>query len=158
MTKRLSALLVLALFVLTACFGGGANTPQTVVEGFSGAIKDGDIKKAVSYMSDETVENMAGMFDLFIAMAEEDPEAKAEMEEELGISLDELKGMDSRERLATILDNMEDNPFEGQDMDYDFVSEEIDGDHATVTIKTGDGEEDIELVKENGQWKIDISF
>ncbi|KQC13039.1 MAG: hypothetical protein APR63_01380 [Desulfuromonas sp. SDB] len=159
MIRKLSALLVLVVFILSACSGGGASSPSAAVEGFAQAIKDGDVKKAVDYMSDGTVENMSAMFDMFIEMAAEDPDAAAEMEKELGISIDELKGMEPRERLATILENTGEEDMFGEMGEFEIVSEEIDGDEAVVTIKTGDGEEEeITLIKENGAWKIDIAF
>lgn len=159
MIRKLSALLVIAVFILSACSGGGASSPSATVEGFAQAIKDGDVKKAVDYMSDGTVENMSAMFDMFIEMAAEDPDAAAEMEKELGISIDELKEMEPRERLAAILENTGEEDMFGEMGEFEIVSEEIDGDEAVVTIKTGDGEEEeITLIKENGAWKLDIAF
>ena len=147
----------IALFITSQIIGKD-NSPSSTVEGFANALRNGDIRRAVDYMSDNTVENMSAMFDLFIEMAEEDPDAAREIENELGYSIYELKRMDPRERLTAILENTNEEDLFVDIGDFKIIAEEIDGDNAVVTIQTSDGEEDIYLIKEHGKWKIDISF
>jgi len=41
---------------------------------------------------------------------------------------------------------------------FEIIDSKIDGDKATVKTKTNDQEEDIEVIKENGYWKVNLNF
>ncbi|MBN1150672.1 DUF4878 domain-containing protein [candidate division WOR-3 bacterium] len=158
MTKKIAigVVLGLALIATFGCFKK-SSSPTAVVNEFAAAMKAGEYEKAVGYMSENSVNKASEAFDMIFSLAESDPSMKEEMEKELGISIDEFKAMDARQRLAKILSmSPEENPF--KEMEYEVLSETIDGEKATVKVKTGDEEDEIYLIQENGAWKIDMEM
>ncbi len=158
MTRKIaiSVVLGLALIASFGCFKKSSG-PSDVVNQFAAAMKAGEYEKAVGFMSDKSVNKASEAFDMIFSFAEADPDMKAEFEKELGVSLDEFKAMNPRQRLAKILSmSPEENPF--KDIEYSVISETIDGDKATVKVKSGDEEDEITLINENGAWKIDMDM
>jgi hypothetical protein len=81
----------------------------------------------------------------------------------MGVSFEKLEKMNGRELLAGLLklsDQLQKaNGYEGnQQINIDVLSEQINGNHATVYIRdTASGQEtDIKLVREWLYWKIDF--
>lgn len=155
--KKIIILLVSSIILLSACFNSGSS-PSDTLKSFADAIKDNDLKKAFNYLSDESIDGLSEMFDFIIEMAEEDAETKKELEYELGVSFEELKSMNERDCLALMMEKTGENPFAAEDMDFEIVSEEINGDEATVTIKISSGDEiPIIMIKESGTWKLEYN-
>jgi len=160
MTKKLTAILLFGLLVLSACStaGGGASSPSATVQGFADAVKAKDYDKFVDYLSNGTVEMFSGIFGMMIEAAKEDPEQKEEIETTFEMSIEDFEKLDSRAQLALVFKNVPEASEGMNDIgDFEILNEVIDGDNATVTIKTDDGEEDIPLVKEDGSWKVDLA-
>ncbi|MBN2364383.1 DUF4878 domain-containing protein [candidate division WOR-3 bacterium] len=158
MTRKIAISVVLGLALIAAfgCFKKSSG-PSDVVNQFAAAMKAGEYEKAVGFMSEKSINKASEAFDMIFSIAESDPDMKAEFEKELGVSLDEFKAMNPSQRLAKILSmSPDENPF--KDIEYTVLSETIDGEKATVKVKTGDEEDEITLIKENGAWKIDMEM
>ncbi|MDR1346990.1 MAG: DUF4878 domain-containing protein [Prevotellaceae bacterium] len=119
-------LVLMAGLIMTAC-GGGA-TPSDVVKKFSEASLNFDFKELSKYVAKEHVDSYNKLAEQFEA-----PEAKAYLET--------MKTM-------------------AKDSKFEILGETIseDGNTATVKVKTSamgqEKEDDVNLIKEDGQWKI----
>jgi hypothetical protein len=71
-----------------------------------------------------------------------------------GVSADELKSMGFRDFMAKMMEKMSEKEPEKtkQMLDATIVKSDVTGDSATLTIKTGDKEEKVKFIKENGLW------
>jgi len=153
--KKLVIVLVLCLILLSACFKSGDGSPSENLKTFTNAIKDNDMHTAFNYLTDESIEGSCAIY-IFIDELENDPEIQNKLENELGVSFEELKKRNDKESLALLMEKTGENPFSDEVMDYEIVTEEIDGDEAIVTIKMLSGEEiPINMVKEDGIWKLE---
>ena len=112
---------------LVAAGCGGDDSPEDVVESFYSALGDGDAEEICSLLSNSAAESAA-----------EDEETC-----EAGVQ----KGIDSgaaEEALGA-----------ADEVEVGEVKE--DGDTAEVTVTFGEEEAQVPLVKEDGEWRIDIS-
>ena len=126
-TAALLALLVAASAALVAgCGGGDGDSPETVVEDFYAALEDGDAGAACDLLSSSAVEDSTAG----------------------GGSCEEVfqQTIDSGTIAAAF----------GAIGDIEIGEASIDGDTATVDITAGDQEDEVPLVKEDGDWKIDL--
>ena len=126
--SKLAALLaaLVLAFALAAAGCGGGDSPEDVVESFYSALADGDAGEICDLLSESAQEGAAAGED----SCEEGIEAaidSGEAERFLGVA-DEVEVGDASE----------------------------DGDTAEVTVTFGDEEEQVPLVKEDDEWKIDI--
>lgn len=125
--SKLAALLaVLFAFALVVAGCGSNDSPEDVVESFYSALSDGDAGEICELLSASAAESAA--------------EGEESCEE--GVQ----KGIDSgdAEEALGVADEVE-------------VGESSeDGDTAEVTVTFGDEEEQVPLVKEDDEWKIDI--
>ncbi len=145
------ALALAAVFVLAiAC--GGSGTPEQVVQKLMDGVQNADGDAVVSCLSAEV---LAGM-DEFLVELKADPEGTAAMAVMMGIEItpDEVSNLDAA-KVVTILLNSEMVTAEMPDFSaIEIGTATIDGDIATVPM-TMDGEtEDLELILEDGSWKI----
>lgn len=146
-----------SLVCLVAACGG--LKPEDTVKGFFDAMKAGDGAKAASYLSQGTIDEMSsGLEEL---KADTTGFALGMMSSMLGVEMtaDQLADMDGLGFAAMLL---------GSDMmkeqlgtvDFTIGSATINGDRAVVTVSmvaNGETTEDeVELVKENGAWKLDM--
>ena len=127
--SKLAALLAaLALaFAFAAAGCGGDDSPEDVVESFYSALGDGDAGEICDLLSDSAAESAAEDEETCEAGVQKGIDSGA-AEEALGVA-DEVEVGDATE----------------------------DGDTAEVTVTFGDEEAQVPLVKEDGEWKIDIS-
>lgn len=134
---RLAALaLILGAGLIAAGCGGGdgdstsaeAQTPSEVVAAFYAATADGDNEELCSYFSEETAKQAA----------EEENADSCEEAAESGLS-----DSDTTDLAKTV----------------EVGDEKIDGDTATVEVSSSEqeGSGSINLVKEDGEWKIDFT-
>ena len=126
--SRLAALLTaLTLACAFAVAGcGGEDSPADVVEDFYSALSDGDAGEICDLLSNSAQEDAAGNEDSCEDGVQKEIDSGA-AEEALGAAGDVEVG-DATE----------------------------DGDTAEVTVTSGDDEAQVPLVKEDGEWKIDI--
>ncbi len=145
------ALALVAVFVLVmAC--GGAGTPDQVVQKLLDGVEAGDGDAVVGCLSAEA---LAGI-DEFLVELKADPEGTAAMAVMMGVEItpDEVTELTAA-KVVTILLSSEMVTAEMPDLSaVEIGAAVIDGDVATVPV-TMDGEtEDIELILEDGNWKI----
>ena len=126
--SKLAALLAaLTLAFAFAVAGcGGEDSPEDVVESFYSALADGDAGEICDLLSSSAAESAAEDEDTCEAGVEKGIDSGA-AEEALGAA-DDVEVGDATE----------------------------DGDTAEVTVTSGDDEAQVPLVKEDGEWKIDI--
>lgn len=145
------ALAFAAVFVLAiAC--GGAATPDAVVKKAIDAFESGDGDALISCLSAEAVEELNGQIEEMKAAPEESAAFMAMMGIE--VTADEITNMDAGDFLTKLFSS----EMMAAEMP-DFSSVEIgtaviDGEEAMVPV-TIDGEtEEVELILENGEWKL----
>jgi hypothetical protein len=147
---RLILVVLTALCLVAAC--GGPN-PGDAVKGFFDAVKAGDGEKAAGYLSRSAVEEMGSIRQYMMS----DESGVAELAAEMGVSADQLRNVDDLGFVALLLCS-EDFRGELEGIEVSVGSSTIEGESATVQITyTQDGESDedeIELVKEDGAWKL----
>jgi len=147
------ALALVAVFVLSiACFGGGGGTPDQVIQKLFDGIENGDGDAVVSCLSSEALEGI----NEFIEELKTDPEGTAAMAVMMGIEItpEEVSDLDAAKVISILLSSemiTEEMP--------DFSSVEIgeaviDGDTAMVPVTMDGDTEEIELILEDGNWKI----
>ena len=126
-TSKLAVLpAILALALVGVGCGGGEDSPEDVVDSFYSALSDGDAGEICGLLSDSAAEGAA----------------EGEDSCEAGVQ----KGIDSGEAEEAL----------GVADQVEIGEAKVDGDNATVTV-THEGEEaEVPLVKEDGEWKIDI--
>lgn len=157
MRRFLSAALLLALVV--AC--GGAK-PDAAVTGFFDAMKAGDGARAVSYMSQASIDEMgAGLEEL----KADTTGMAAAMLPMMGINVtpEQLQSMSTEDFVAALFSSqMIKDMFANASVTI--LSSEVNGDNAVVKVSTNMNgeisEENIELVREfdlvfGGVWKLD---
>jgi len=153
---KLLVVLISTILLFSACFNSGGDSPSENLRTFANAIIDNDMNKALNYLTDDSVEGLSEIYNFIVEIDQGDPETKKELENEIGVSLDELKNMNERDRLALLMEKTGDNPFASEDMEFDIISDEINGDEAIVTIKIQSGKEiPITMIKEDGIWKLE---
>jgi hypothetical protein len=145
--------MLFASFLLCLIMACGAAGPGDAVRGFFDALQAGDGEKAASYLSQQAIDEMGSLRDYMMG----DEAQIAEMAAEFGVSADELSNADDRQFVAIVLGSeMMAGEAEGLEVTIGEVT--IDGDRATVQVTysfEGDSDEDeLELVKEDGGWKL----
>jgi hypothetical protein len=145
------ALALSAVFVLAIACGGGG-TPDQVVKTLFDGVQNGDGNAVLSCLSTEAVDGI----NEFVEELKADPEGTASMAVMFGVEItaDEVSELDAA-KVITILLGSEMITAEMPDFSSVEIGDAvIDGETATVPV-TLDGEtEDIELILENGSWKI----
>jgi hypothetical protein len=150
MIRSVAAVAVLAL-VFTAC-GGGSGPGSTPEDTFHA------VKKAFAAKDFSAIVDLMPPSKLAEAEAEFDKNMSGPMAEGLagvlGKDAEEVRKMGYKEFSAAMLAKMvEKSPEEFASMqDSEIISSKIDGDRATLKIKTGDEEQTVEFQKENGLW------
>ena len=126
---KIKTLIVAIAAAFCALFATGcADSPTDVVKDFVSAAQEGDI----TAMKECSTGDLRKIF----ALAEEEMNKLSEKEQEKR----------RKEMIKEVEDDLK---------DIEYVSEDIDGDKATVKIKDADGDEvTIELKKVDGKWKI----
>lgn len=146
------ALALTAVFVLSfACLGGGG-TPDQVVQNLFDAIEGGDGDAVVGCLSVEALEGI----NEFIEELKTDPEGTAAMAVMMGIEItpEEVSDLNAA-KVITILLSSEMMTEEMPDFSTVEIGEAvIDGETATVPVTMDGDTEDIELILEDGNWKI----
>jgi len=130
-------LLILSLItVLASCKHADTNTPTAAIDGMFTAMKNGNIEETKKYISRTDV-------------------AMLEAGESLMSSIDSAAVRKMKEKMT--------NAFKEKvkDVSYKLKNEKINGDNATVDVEvTGNGEtgsHTLDLVKEDGTWKVALS-
>lgn len=146
------ALALAAIFVLAIACGGGGGTPDQVVQKALDAVENADGDALLGCMSSEAVVE----FEAAIEEMKATPEETAGMAAFLGIEItaEEVSNLTPGRAISLILSS-EMVTAEMPDLSAVEIGEAvIDGDIATVSV-TMDGETDeIELLLEDGNWKI----
>ncbi|MCD4708127.1 MAG: hypothetical protein K8S62_10360 [Candidatus Sabulitectum sp.] len=146
------ALALTAVFVLSfACLGGGG-TPNQVVQNLFDAIEGGDGDAVVGCLSTEILDG----FDEGLEELKADPEGTAAMAVMMGIEItpEEVADLTPGKAISIILSS-EMMTSEMPDFSTVEIGEAvIDGETATVPVTMDGDTEDIELVLEDGNWKI----
>ncbi|MCP4647059.1 MAG: hypothetical protein GY852_04885 [bacterium] len=151
--KRL-ALALAAIFVLAIACGGGG-TPDQVVQRFIDGAKNADGNALVSCMSAEAVAELNESLD----QLKESPEESAAFFVMMGVEItaEEIPGMTAGDFVSALLGS-ELMAEEMPDFSEAVIGEAIiEGDEAMVPVTFGDETEEIELILEDGAWKIDDS-
>jgi hypothetical protein len=128
--------------------------PTATVHAFFDAIEKKDYKKAYSYVSPKGLEAMRTQMKTSLVQAKAfismmPPEAVAEIEK-----MEKLVSATPEAFFIGLMEMSAEQDEEDFEMPI-IVSEKIDGDKATLTLKDDEGEEEpMELVKEGGKWVI----
>jgi len=145
--KKFLATVILVAFAVTmiGCGGGG---PKASFNDFVAAIKAKDAEKSWNLLSKGTQDSFNKMYDMIKGLAAMSPEGAKELE---GVT----DGKSFWKKAITEADK-------GGDMVKEFenvtvTKEEVNGDKAVLTVKKGDKEEKINMVKEGGKWLLDMS-
>lgn len=145
--KKFLATAVLVAFAVTmiGCGGGG---PKASFNDFVAAVKAKDAEKSWNLLSKGTQDSFNKMYDMIKGLAAMSPEGAKELE---GVT----DGKSFWKKALTEADK-------GGDMAEQFANatvtkEEVNGDKAILTVKSGDKEEKINMIKEGGAWKLDMS-
>lgn len=153
--KTLAVFLVLLFALTMACGDSSSGNPGNAVTEMFDALKAGNGERAVSYMSESALEEMNEQLE-FIKL---DPETSAQQLTALGVEIDaaDIPDMTARD-FAVILTS---SPMITSVMGAAEVSigeVTINGDIAEVEVTTtimGETEtHTIDVVKEDGQWKV----
>ena len=146
------ALALTAVFVLSiACFGGG-ETPDQVVKNLFDGVQNGDGDAVVTCLSTEVLDGLnEGLEEL-----KTDPEGTAAMAVMMGIEIspEEVSDLTAGKAITIILSS---EMATAEMPDFSAVeigAAVIDGDIALVPVTMDGDTEEIELVLENGNWKI----
>lgn len=121
--------LVAATALLAGCGGDDAATPEQVAEDFYAATAEADAGRICELVTEET------------AQAGADDEGADTCEEGVTASID----AGDAEEAAALAEEVE----IGEAM--------IDGDTATVQVSSGEETGEVELVKEDDEWRIDLA-
>ena len=126
---KIKTLIVAIAAAFCALFATGcADSPTDVVKDFVSAAQEGDF----TAMKECTTGDLREFFGM--------------IEEEMNKLSDKEQEKRRKEYIKEVEDDLK---------DIEYVSEDIDGDKATVKIKNADGEEEtIKLKKVDGKWKI----
>ena len=139
------------MLALMAC-GVGA-LPEDSMTSFVEAIKAGDGETAASYVSSHSLSEM----DVLLVVIKENPEISVTSFETMGIETTESEIVDwtAENLIAAILGSPGILEELGDKIDLVVNGSEIEGSEAVVFITTTDGrEEEIDMVLENGVWKL----
>lgn len=145
------AIALAAVFVLAmAC--GGAATPDAVVKKAIDAFENGDGNALISCLSAEAVEELEAQVEEMKASPEESAGFLAMMGIE--VTAEEIENMSAGDFISKLFTS-EMMAAEMPDFSNVEIGEAvIDGDEAMVPV-TIDGEtEEVELILENGEWKL----
>lgn len=147
--KKFLVLAVLVAFSLTmiGCGGGG---PKASFMDFVNAVKAKDAEKSWNLMSKATQDSFNAMFEMVKGLAAMSPEGAKQIE---GVT----DGKGFWKKVIT-----ESEAAGGPDLSKEFANvsvtnEAVNGDKATLTVKKGDKEDKVEMIKEGGNWKVDMS-
>ncbi len=145
---------IAAASVLVSC-GGSGGSPGDAVTGMMDAIKAGDGETAVSYVSSSALEQMDSQLQVLKA----DPEASAQQLAMLGIQIDaeDIPDMTARDfAIAMISSPTVTSIMESAEVSIGETS--INGDSAkvevTVTVNGQTETNTVDVVREDGQWKV----
>ena len=149
-------ILFISMFVLTmACGGSSDSNPGDTVIGMFDALKAGNGERAVSYMSESALEGMKEQLE----MIQQDPEAAAIQLAALGIEINaaDIPDMTVKDfAIAMFSSPMITSIMRSGEVSIGEVT--IEGDIAKIEVTTtflDDTETHIiDVVKENGQWKV----
>jgi len=147
------ALALAAVFVLAIACGGGG-TPDQVVQKFLDAWNSADGDAVVNCMSSQGLEELDGYIEILRAA----PEASVEQLATMGIEFtpEEIENLTVGQFLTAMLSN-EEAATSMPDLSNVVIGETTiseDGQSATVVVTTDGDEGDLELVLEDGNWKI----
>ena len=152
--KKIIVLFVM-LLLIAYCSKKGASTPNDAVQAMYNAVIKSDGGALYDTLSKESADNMEkmfkGMFQFVLQMSKQSGQQNEQTK-----MMEELNNVNGRDFFVKLFaqpdvsKSMKDKTGEK----FEIVDTKIDGDKAVVKTKTGDKEEDIEVVKENGVWKI----
>lgn len=147
--KKLLVLAVLVAFGITmiGCGGGG---PKASFMDFANAIKAKDAEKSWNLLSKATQDSFNSMYEMIKGLAAMSPEGAKELE---GVT----DGKGFWKKAITESEKAGGPDLSKQFADVSVTNEVVNGDKATLTVKSGEKEEKIEMVKEGGNWKVDMS-
>jgi len=145
------ALALAAVFVLAmAC--GGAATPEAVVKKAIDAFENGDGNALISCLSAEAVEELNAQVEEMKAAPEESAAFMAMMGIE--VTAEEIENMSAGDFISKLFSS-EMMAAELPDFSSVEIGEAvIDGDEAMVPVTIDGDTEEVELILENGEWKL----
>lgn len=146
--KLITALASVTLLVLGMAYGAEGESPEDAVTSFLAAIKAGDGANAAAYMSSHALSEMDDILITF----KENPEM---IVTSLGVevTVEELNEWTTSDLYAAMFETEE--SIATQDgMQYEVISSEIDGEEASVIVTSTDGDSEVDMILENGNWLI----
>ncbi|MDQ7778427.1 MAG: hypothetical protein RDV41_01805 [Planctomycetota bacterium] len=159
--KSLSVLVVFAgLAMLAGGCGGGKGTPEAAFETFKNAMVNEDFGAAWDCLSKNAQTGMDGMFKMIEGMGAASAD---DFKKEFDCTPEEFGKLSAREKFIKMGKSQtkkETDPAAKQKEKDEIKSAKvtntkIEGDKATLTIKTGDKEDTMSLVKEGNEWKFE---
>ena len=160
--KKIKLLLVIAMiaaFGAISCSKGGGNPEATIDKIIKAAkAKDwGGVYDCFSKESSNKMETMMkGFIQLAAQMAKMNPEAAKDPKMAQVLELEKATGKDFFVKFFNT-DADSSNKMIGEFENYTVVKKEINGDKAKLTIKTGQKEDEVDFIKEDGMWKLDLT-
>jgi hypothetical protein len=145
--KKFLATAILVAFAVTmiGCGGGG---PKASFNDFVAAIKAKDAEKSWNLMSKGTQDSFNKMYDMIKGLAAMSPEGAKELE---GVT----DGKSFWKKAIAEGDKSGDMTKQFENVSV--TKEEVNGDKAVLTVKSGDKEEKINMIKEGGKWLLDMT-
>ena len=146
--------LVLGVILILAMACGAAGTPEQVVQKFIEAWNNGDGDSVVSCMSSEGILELDGFIEIMRAAPDESVSQFAEMG--LEFTPEEVANLTVGQFLTAMLSS-EDASSNMPDLSNTVIGETTiseDGQSAIVTVTTDGEEGELELLLEDGSWKI----
>jgi hypothetical protein len=138
-------LLVLGV-MFGACGGGGASTPEAAFESLKSAALNKDGGALYDMMAPSEVARAEKEWE----DAKNSADRSTGMAQMLGVSVEELKAMSFRDMFVRMADKQEST----EEISLELVETTVDGDKATLKIKSTKGVDSVSLVKEDGKWYL----
>lgn len=153
--KKIVFFIVIIISVISCSILKKHNSPSVVVVNFIEALKAEDYDAAVDYLSENLLNKLVSSFEKELFF-ETDIDSTSEILAEYGLTIEDFKNLTLKEKFVLLIVMEGDNPF--IELEYEVISENITDDHAIVRIYSEeDGfDDDINLIFENGEWKIDL--
>jgi hypothetical protein len=162
--KRLKSIVLMGLmvlFLLPACGGNKAGDPEQALRGMVQAAQDKDWGKVYDSFSKDSADQLEKMLKSFIqmavGMAKMNPEAvKNNPQMKKMIELSELNGKEFFVKMFEIQPEMS-NQIVNKMEDFKVLKKDVQGERAVLTIQSGGNQDTVPMVKEGGEWKIDLA-
>ncbi len=161
MWRSAGACLVLVAVVGFGMFmcgcGGGKGTPEAAFETFKKTALNDDFGGMWDCLSSNAHTQMEGMFKMVEGMGGANAE---DFKKEWGMTLEEFSKLSTKEKFVKMCSQQKkevaERDKEREEIKSSTITEcKIEGDKATLKIKSGSKDEEMRMVKEGNEWKLE---